>query len=64
MKKIFKGQIKLRRQLDDQNTHLEHIEEMFRHSHSVGPSTSAGPNRRRRWYLFFPLFIAFANTWL
>jgi len=48
MKNIFKGQIKLRRQFDEQNTRLEHIEETLRCSHSAGPSTSAGPSQRRR----------------
>ena len=62
MKKIFKGQIKLRRQLDEQNTRLERIEETLRRSHSASLSTSAGLSRRRRRYLFFPFFIAFAFT--
>ena len=41
MKKNFKGQIKLRRQLDEQNTHLEHIEETLRRFYSADPSTLA-----------------------
>ena len=48
IKKIFKGQIRLRRQLDAQDSRLERIEDTLRRSHSAGPSTSTGPSRRRR----------------
>ena len=46
IKKIFKGQAKLRKRVKEQNERLEQIE--LRHSQSVGPSTSAGPSRRQR----------------
>ena len=42
MKKIFKDQIRLRKQIEEQTTHLERIEEGLRRSQSVGPSTTAG----------------------
>jgi len=48
MKKIFRGQIRLRRQLEDQSTRLERIEDTLRRSRSVGPSTSSDPSRRRQ----------------
>ena len=47
MKKIFKGQISLRRQMDE-HTRLARIEETLRRSRSAGPSTSADPSRQRR----------------
>jgi len=47
MKKIFKVQTRLRRQIERQSTHLERIEEGLRCSQSTCPCTSAGPSRRR-----------------
>ena len=48
MKKIFRGQSRLRRQLDDQSTRLEHIEKTLRRSRSTCPSTLTDPSRRRK----------------
>ena len=48
MKKIFKGQVRLRKQVEEQTTRLDRIEECLRRSQSAGPSTTAGPSRRRR----------------
>ena len=62
MKKIFRGQIRMRRQLEDQNSRLECIEDTFRCSRSAGPSTSVGSSRRRRWDHSLCLFIAFTLT--
>ena len=47
MKKIFKGQIRLRRQIEEYTTRLDHIEEGLRRSQSAGLSTIAGPSHRR-----------------
>ena len=47
MKKIFKGQVRLKKQMEEQTTHLDHIEEGLRQSQSAGPSTTVGPSRRR-----------------
>jgi len=46
MKKIFKDQIRLRKQLEH-TTRLDCIEEGLRRSRSAGPSTLACPSRRR-----------------
>jgi len=48
MKKIFRGQIRLRRQLDAQDSRLERIEDTLRRSRSAGSGTSTGPSRWRR----------------
>ena len=47
MKKIFKGQVRLRKKVEEQATRLDRIEEGLRRSQSAGPSTTAGPSRRR-----------------
>ena len=47
MKKIFQGQIRLRKQVAEQTSRLDRIEESLRRSQSAGPSTNAGPRRRR-----------------
>ena len=47
MKKIFRGQVRLRKQVEEQTSRLDRIEEGLRHSQSAGPSTTAGPSRRR-----------------
>jgi len=47
MKKIFRGQIRLRKQVEEQTSRLDRIEEGLRRSQSAGPSTTAGPSRRR-----------------
>ena len=48
MKKIFKGQTKLRQRVEEQNARLKRIEEGLQHSQSMGPSTSASPSRHPR----------------
>jgi len=55
--KIFKGQVRLRKQVEEQTTRLDRIEEGLRRSQSTGPSTTADPSRRRGWYLFFTYFM-------
>ena len=47
MKMIFRGQIILLKQVEEQTSRLDRIEEGLRRSQSAGPSTTAGPNRRR-----------------
>ena len=47
MKKTFKGQIRLRKQMEEQTTRLEYIEEGLRRLQSASLSTSASPSRRR-----------------
>ena len=47
MKKNFKGQIRLRKQMEEQTTRLDCIEEGLRRSQSAGLSTTTGPSRRR-----------------
>jgi len=36
--------------VEEHNERLEQIEEGLRHSKSMGPSTSAAPNRCSRWF--------------
>jgi len=55
MKKTFKGQTWLRRQLEEQTSRLNSIEEGLRRSRSAGPSTSTGLSRRQRWYCTFTI---------
>ena len=54
MKKIFRGQVRLRKKMEEQSSKIEeqssrldNIEATLRRSQSAGPSTTAGPKRRR-----------------
>ena len=47
MKKIFRGQVRLRKKVEEQSSRLDRIEAGLRRSQSAGPSTTAGPKRRR-----------------
>ena len=47
MKKIFRGQVRLRKKVEEQSSRLDNIEGALRRSQSAGPSTTAGPKRRR-----------------
>ena len=47
MKKILRGQVRLRNQVEEQMSRLDRIEDGLRRSQSAGPSTTAGPKRRR-----------------
>ena len=48
MRKVFRGQIRLSRQLEDLSTRLKCIEDTLRRSRLAGPSTSTSPSKRRR----------------
>jgi len=47
MKKIFRGQVRLRKKVEEQSSRLDSMEAALRRSQSAGPSTTAGPKRRR-----------------
>ena len=51
MKKIFRGQVRLRKKVEEESSRLssrlDDIEATLRRSQSAGPSTTAGPKRRR-----------------
>jgi len=47
MKKIFKGQVRLRKRVEEQSSRLSSMEAALRRSQSAGPSTTAGPKRQR-----------------
>jgi len=47
MKKIFRGQVRLRKKVEEQSSRLDNIEATLRRSQSAGPSTTAGPKRQR-----------------
>jgi len=47
MKKIFKGQVRLRKKVEEQSSRLSSMEAALRRSQSAGPSTTAGPKRQR-----------------
>ena len=47
MKKIFRGQVRLRKKVEEQSSRLAEMEATLRRTQSAGPSTSAGPQRRR-----------------
>ena len=47
MKKIFKRQIRLKKQIEMQSAWLEHVEEGLRRSRSAGPSNLAGSSCQR-----------------
>ena len=57
MKKNFKGQISLRKQMEEHTTCLDRIEESLRRSRLAGPSTSAGPSRRKGLYFLLPYLM-------
>ena len=44
MKKIFKGQVRLQKKVEEQATRLDRIEEGLRRSQSARPSTAGGPS--------------------
>jgi len=51
MKKIFKGQVRLKKKVEEESSRLssrlDDIEARLRRTQSAGPSTTAGPKRRR-----------------
>ena len=47
MKKIFRGQVRLRKKVEEQSSRLDGMEAALRRSQSAGPSTTAGPKRQR-----------------
>jgi len=51
MKKIFRGQVRLRKKMEEESSRLssrlDDIEATLRRTQSAGPSTTAGPKRRR-----------------
>jgi len=47
MKKIFRGQVRLRKKVEEQSSRLDSMEAALRRSQSAGPSTTAGPKRQR-----------------
>jgi len=47
MKKIFRGQVRLRKKVEEQSSRLGSMEAALRRSQSAGPSTTAGPKRQR-----------------
>ena len=59
MKKIFRGQIKLRKQVEEQTSRLDRIEEGLRRSQSAGPSTHRWSKPTERVTPFLYLFHAY-----
>jgi len=57
MKKIFKRQIKLRRQLDEQNTRQKHIEESLRIRIRPAPAIRSAQVGREGDISFFPYLL-------
>ena len=47
MKKIFRGQVRLRKKVEEQSSRLDGMEATLRRTQSAGPSTTAGPKRTR-----------------
>ena len=60
MKKIFRGQVRLRKKVEENSSRLDSIEAALRRSQSAGPSTTAGPKRQRGWFLSFTYFHAYS----